>query len=85
MTSAADIVVLHGGSFSGEHGDGQARSELLPKLFPRPVLDAFAAFKAAFDPHGMMNPGRVVARDRSTPTCASAAPRPGSRRRRASR
>lgn len=61
VTSAADIVVLHGGSFSGEHGDGQARSELLPKLFPRPVLDAFAAFKAAFDPHGMMNPGRVVA------------------------
>ena len=61
VTSAADIVVLHGGSFSGEHGDGQARSELLPKLYPRTVLDAFAAFKAAFDPDGMMNPGRVVA------------------------
>lgn len=60
LSEAADLVVAHGGSLSGEHGDGQARSEFLPKMFPPRVLAAFDDFKAAFDPGGGMNPGRVV-------------------------
>lgn len=60
MSAAADLVVAHGGSLSGEHGDGQARSELLPKMFPPNVLDAFRGFKAAFDAGNGMNPGRIV-------------------------
>jgi FAD/FMN-containing dehydrogenase/Fe-S oxidoreductase len=60
LTEAADLVVAHGGSLSGEHGDGQARAELLPKMYSPPIMAAFGAFKAAFDPAGRMNPGRVV-------------------------
>lgn len=57
---AADVVLEHGGSLSGEHGDGRARSELLSRMYGRRVLDAFAAFKHAFDPHGLLNPGVLV-------------------------
>ncbi|MFI5614209.1 FAD-binding and (Fe-S)-binding domain-containing protein [Amycolatopsis sp. NPDC051903] len=60
LTDAAELVVAHGGSLSGEHGDGQARAELLPLMFPPRLLRAFAEFKAAFDPGNGMNPGRVV-------------------------
>ncbi|WP_020494804.1 FAD-binding and (Fe-S)-binding domain-containing protein [Sciscionella marina] len=60
LTAAADLVVAHGGSLSGEHGDGQARAELLPKMYPPRIIDAFGAFKAAFDPDARMNPGRIV-------------------------
>jgi FAD/FMN-containing dehydrogenase/Fe-S oxidoreductase len=60
MEDAADLVAGYGGSLSGEHGDGQARSELLPRMYPPGVLDAFAAFKAAWDPDGAMNPGVIV-------------------------
>ncbi|MFB9237796.1 FAD-binding and (Fe-S)-binding domain-containing protein [Plantactinospora siamensis] len=58
---AADLVVSYGGSFSGEHGDGQARGELLPKMFGDRVIRAFGQFKAIFDPGDRMNPGKVVA------------------------
>jgi FAD/FMN-containing dehydrogenase/Fe-S oxidoreductase len=58
---AADLVVSYGGSFSGEHGDGQSRAELLPRLFGDDVVDAFARFKAIFDPGNRMNPGKLVA------------------------
>jgi FAD/FMN-containing dehydrogenase/Fe-S oxidoreductase len=58
---AADLVVSYGGSFSGEHGDGQSRGELLPKMFGEDVVRAFGQFKAIFDPGNLMNPGKVVA------------------------
>src|SRR5690606_36299383 len=57
---AADIVVGYGGSLSGEHGDGQARGELLTKMFGPELVQAFREFKAIWDPDGKMNPGKVV-------------------------
>jgi FAD/FMN-containing dehydrogenase/Fe-S oxidoreductase len=57
---AADLVVGLGGSLSGEHGDGQARAELLPKMFGPELIDAFREFKAIWDPDGMMNPGKGI-------------------------
>ena len=60
MEEAADLVVSHGGSLSGEHGDGQARSELLPRMYSPEIMAAFGRFKAIFDPRGLMNPGRIV-------------------------
>ncbi|RKT06095.1 FAD/FMN-containing dehydrogenase [Streptomyces sp. 3211.6] len=56
----ADLVVAHGGSLSGEHGDGQARAELLPRMYPPEVIDLFAAYKDVWDPAGGMNPGILV-------------------------
>ena len=61
IEQAADLVVSYGGSFSGEHGDGQSRGELLPKLFGDEVVEAFGQFKAIFDPDNRMNPGKVIA------------------------
>ena len=60
VEEAADLVVRHGGSLSGEHGDGQARAELLPKMFGPELVAAFREFKAIWDPDGKMNPGKVV-------------------------
>ncbi|MBF6356704.1 FAD-binding oxidoreductase [Nocardia higoensis] len=60
LFDAAELVVRHGGSLSGEHGDGRARSELLSVMYPPPVLAAFAEFKALFDPEGVLNPGVLV-------------------------
>jgi FAD/FMN-containing dehydrogenase/Fe-S oxidoreductase len=60
MNEAADLVVSYGGSLSGEHGDGQARAELLPKMFGPELIHAFNEFKAAWDPDWRMNPGKVV-------------------------
>ncbi|MFF7702830.1 FAD-binding and (Fe-S)-binding domain-containing protein [Streptomyces lydicus] len=60
LTDAARLVVRHGGTLSGEHGDGRARSELLSVMYDRPMLDAFAAFKHAWDPGGLLNPGILV-------------------------
>ncbi len=60
LDEAADLVVACGGSFSGEHGDGQARAELLPKLYGPELVQAFREFKAVWDPLGGMNPGKVV-------------------------
>ncbi|MET9879381.1 FAD-linked oxidase C-terminal domain-containing protein [Actinacidiphila glaucinigra] len=61
LQRAADLVVSHGGSLSGEHGDGQARGELLPRMFGDRLVSAFGEFKALFDPGDRMNPGKVVA------------------------
>lgn len=61
IEAAADLVVAHGGTSSGEHGDGRARSELLARTYSPAVLRAFAGFKAAFDPDGLLNPGVLVA------------------------
>ena len=60
MEEAADLVVGFGGSLSGEHGDGQARAELLPKMFGPELMQAFREFKAIWDPDWKMNPGKVV-------------------------
>jgi len=57
---AADLVVSYGGSFSGEHGDGQSRGELLPRLFGDEIMEAFRRFKGLWDPDDRMNPGKVV-------------------------
>jgi FAD/FMN-containing dehydrogenase/Fe-S oxidoreductase len=60
LREAADIVVRYGGSLSGEHGDGQARGELLGRMYSREIMDAFREFKAIWDPDGKMNPGKVI-------------------------
>jgi FAD/FMN-containing dehydrogenase/Fe-S oxidoreductase len=60
LGEAADLVVHHGGSLSGEHGDGQARGELLPRMFEPEILDAFHEFKSIWDPDWKMNPGKVI-------------------------
>ncbi len=60
MVDAADLVVAHGGSLSGEHGDGQARAELLPRMYPPQIIAAFEEFKDIWDPDNQMNPRRVV-------------------------
>ncbi len=60
IDEAADIVLAHGGSLSGEHGDGQARGVLLPKMFGPELMQAFREFKALWDPTNGMNPGKVI-------------------------
>jgi len=57
---AADVVIAHGGSISGEHGDGQARGALLPKMFGPELMGAFSEFKRLWDPDNRMNPGKLV-------------------------
>jgi len=57
---AADLVVSYGGSLSGEHGDGQSRAALLPKMFGPELIKAFGEFKGAWDPENKLNPHKVV-------------------------
>ncbi len=57
---AADLVVAYGGSLSGEHGDGQSRAALLPKMFGPELVEAFGKFKRAWDPENKLNPHKVV-------------------------
>ena len=60
LEDAADLAVAHGGSLSGEHGDGTARAELLPRMYPPEIIAGFAEFKGIWDPDDRMNPGTVV-------------------------
>ena len=60
LDDSADLVARYGGSLSGEHGDGQARAALLPKIFGEELVAAFGEFKRIWDPEGKMNPGKVV-------------------------
>ncbi len=60
VEEAARLVAGYGGSMSGEHGDGRARSALLGTMYSASALDLFASVKAAFDPHNMLNPGVLV-------------------------
>jgi FAD/FMN-containing dehydrogenase/Fe-S oxidoreductase len=60
LHEAAQLVVKYGGSLSGEHGDGQAKAELLPIMFGPELVHAFREFKAIWDPDGRMNPGKLV-------------------------
>jgi Fe-S oxidoreductase len=57
---AADLVLELGGSLSGEHGDGQSRGALLPKMFGTELMQAFREFKALWDPDNRMNPGKMM-------------------------
>ncbi|HEY4020189.1 MAG TPA: FAD-binding and (Fe-S)-binding domain-containing protein [Pseudonocardiaceae bacterium] len=80
---AADLVVSYGGSLSGEHGDGQSRGELLPRMFGPELMTAFGRLKSIFDPENRMNPGKVVAPARADEHLrlgGSWAPRIGERR-----
>jgi Fe-S oxidoreductase len=60
LEQAAELVISYGGSLSGEHGDGQTRGELLPRMFGPEVVGLFEQVKALFDPDNLMNPGKVV-------------------------
>lgn len=60
MTDAAHLVASHGGSMSGEHGDGRARSELLPVMYSQRAISLFEQFKALLDPRDLLNPGVLV-------------------------
>ena len=60
LTASAHKLREHGGSLSGEHGDGRARSELLPLMYDEESIGLFAAAKAACDPGNLFNPGNLV-------------------------
>ncbi|MFG2573943.1 FAD-binding and (Fe-S)-binding domain-containing protein [Streptomyces sp. NPDC048481] len=60
LERAADLVASYGGSLSGEHGDGQARGELLTRMFGDRLVTAFGELKTLFDPDDRMNPGKIV-------------------------
>jgi FAD/FMN-containing dehydrogenase/Fe-S oxidoreductase len=60
LDRATDVVLDFGGSLSGEHGDGQARAALLPKMFGPELMQAFREFKALWDPDNRMNPGKLI-------------------------
>jgi FAD/FMN-containing dehydrogenase/Fe-S oxidoreductase len=60
VEQAARLVAGHGGSMSGEHGDGRARSELLPLMYEPAAVGAMAAVKAVLDPRDLLNPGVLV-------------------------
>jgi FAD/FMN-containing dehydrogenase/Fe-S oxidoreductase len=60
VDEASDLVLKYGGSFSGEHGDGQSRGELLEKMYGSEIVEAFRWFKRIWDPDGKMNPGKLI-------------------------
>jgi FAD/FMN-containing dehydrogenase/Fe-S oxidoreductase len=60
LDEAADLVLAHNGSLSGEHGDGQSRGELLERMYGPELLEAFGEFKRIWDPENRMNPHKVV-------------------------
>lgn len=60
LVDAAKLVVKYEGSLSGEHGDGQAKGELLSLMYSPELMEAFRAFKAIWDPRGRMNPGKLI-------------------------
>ncbi|HKC64562.1 MAG TPA: FAD-linked oxidase C-terminal domain-containing protein, partial [Pyrinomonadaceae bacterium] len=60
LEEAADLVTSYGGALSGEHGDGQARGELLPRMYDMEMIEAFREFKQIWDPDWKMNPGKLI-------------------------
>jgi len=60
LSEAADLVVRYGGSFSGEHGDGQSKAEFLSRMYGEELVGAFREFKEIWDPDWKMNPRKVV-------------------------
>ncbi|MEK8227609.1 FAD-linked oxidase C-terminal domain-containing protein [Oerskovia sp. M15] len=85
MTEAAQLVAKYGGSLSGEHGDGRARSELLPVMYSPEAISLFEQIKALFDPQDVLNPGVIVRPNavdadlRRPGLCRCCRPRAGSR------
>ncbi len=83
LFEAADLVASYGGSLSGEHGDGRARSELLSRMYSPAAMALMAAVKAAFDPEAVLNPGVLIDPDpvdaalRITPGLVTPAARAG--------
>ena len=75
VSAAADLVIAHGGSLSGEHGDGRARSALLERQFSPELREAFAEFRDLWDPTGVLNPGVIVAAPAITEALRATAPR----------
>lgn len=61
--AAAELVVRHGGSLSGEHGDGRARSALLPVMYSAEIMSAFSDFRRIWDPANILNPGSLTDAD----------------------
>lgn len=55
-----DLVLEFGGALSGEHGDGMLRAEFNQALFGEPLYQAFQEIKRTCDPHGILNPGKIV-------------------------
>jgi FAD/FMN-containing dehydrogenase/Fe-S oxidoreductase len=60
LEEAADLVIAHGGSLSGEHGDGQSRAWALEKMYGPELVAAFGEFRHIWDPEGKLNPGKVI-------------------------
>ena len=60
VAEAAELVAGYGGSMSGEHGDGRARSELLSSMYSPEAIGLFGAVKEIFDPQNLLNPGVLV-------------------------
>lgn len=60
LDEVSDLVIKYGGSLSGEHGDGQARGELLEKMYGKELMNAFREFKTIWDPEWKMNPGKII-------------------------
>ncbi|HEX4786818.1 MAG TPA: FAD-linked oxidase C-terminal domain-containing protein, partial [Actinospica sp.] len=60
VVAAAQLVGSHGGSMSGEHGDGRARGELLGYMYSAEAIQTFADLKGVFDPMNLLNPGVIV-------------------------
>ncbi|MBV0903023.1 FAD-binding and (Fe-S)-binding domain-containing protein [Haloarcula salina] len=73
--AVTDLVVEYGGSVSGEHGDGRARTCWNEKLYGTDVWDVFRRLKTAFDPDWLLNPGQVVGVDESAVEAGEAPPR----------
>ena len=69
LDEVSDLVIEFGGAMSGEHGDGMARSFLNEKLFGPKLYRAFQEIKAAFDPAGIMNPGKSLTVPAPRPIC----------------
>lgn len=61
LERAARVCASHGGSVSGEHGDGRARTELLRFMYSPELIELFARVKSLFDPLNLMNPGVLTA------------------------
>lgn len=60
LREATDLVVAHGGSVSGEHGDGRTRGELLHRMYPEEAVALFGNVKQLFDPENTLNPGIIA-------------------------
>jgi len=58
--AVVDLAISMGGSISGEHGDGISHTEYNERLFGPEIMRAFKEIKQAFDPAGILNPGKVV-------------------------